>query len=934
MASQTTAQRFLFIDSVRGLAALAVAFFHFYNQLNQRPDESPLWGNTVRQVMTHGYLGVYVFFVLSGFVIACSLHRVRINSSVVGRFALRRSLRLDPTYWTVIWASWFLMLWTQSRGLSAAQTLPGWSDVLANMFYLDNLLGFRGIVKVGWTLCLEIQFYLVFVLVGWLVSSFGGARPAAALRAVVFWPLAIASMTLYAGLWTIEQPGLFLSTWFMYFLGVVTWWAMCGEVSKLWLAGGLVGCVGVGLWTADPAVWAAVCTSIVIYAVGAAGRFDSLLSGSLFRFMGRISYSFYLVHPLVGNKFCRFLEQRLSHDGALDPLLALAIFAAALLFSVGSAYVLYRLIEWPSHQFSRRVRWSTEGRTARELVAPVAQPAAVQAAPTPVPAALEPMALAADDQTFFQQLRSFCSGERRWLAYMTFFVLLCTVELFLVQATTLVYPNEVSPSFAFWAPKIRFALDFLCMATIAVLFWRRLLAVIAIGSFAVYLGLLTYYHYFSRPLSLWTIASNWSEAVELKSFAVDLFPKTAALVLIAALAVKMTSLFMAPQTRIPRRLYWATAISLALGYVSLYAVTLRLDPLRYIQTNRGVGRLGEIRGYLGPWFAEWYYLHDGRLLSSAIKRRNRVYDNLSPVEADIPIHDRLVIVQVESLDQNILGFRADGREVTPFLNKLRETSMYYRVRAIHKHGSSDADFAALNAVVGSEHVNTYTLPGYPYENTTPQLLERCGFDVLSFHGNTGEFYNRRNAFRRIGFKECLFREELERDFGFKADRLGIRDSDVLTLSSQKLRTSTEPTCHFIITLTSHVPYTTLASGESELFPEPRNVAERYMNCIRYVDNCLRNFIVALGNHTTVVLYADHPTEEGGDGFTPDRVAGREYIPCMIYDTDRDLAEMQKTRHIPMSTDGTLNLVDVINYVRKQVARTHAAKPDLPASAAK
>ena len=59
------------------------------------------------------------------------------------------------------------------------------------------------------------------------------------------------------------------------------------------------------------------------------------------------------------------------------------------------------------------------------------------------------------------------------------------------------------------------------------------------------------------------------------------------------------------------------AILVFLGYAILWSVVAYLDPLQRIQTTRGVGRLGHIRGYLGPWFAEWYYLRGDHLLTDA-----------------------------------------------------------------------------------------------------------------------------------------------------------------------------------------------------------------------------------------------------------------------------------------------------------------------------
>ena len=49
-----------------------------------------------------GFVGVDIFFVLSGFVIAYSVREARITPRFLGRFALRRSIRLDPPYWITI----------------------------------------------------------------------------------------------------------------------------------------------------------------------------------------------------------------------------------------------------------------------------------------------------------------------------------------------------------------------------------------------------------------------------------------------------------------------------------------------------------------------------------------------------------------------------------------------------------------------------------------------------------------------------------------------------------------------------------------------------------------------------------------------------------------------------------------------------------------
>jgi hypothetical protein len=100
--------------------------------------------------------------------------------------------------------------------------------------------------------------------------------------------------------------------------------------------------------------------------------------------------------------------------------------------------------------------------------------------------------------------------------------------------------------------------------------------------------------------------------------------------------------------------------------------------------------------------------------------------------------------------------------------------------------------------------------------------------------------------------------------------------------------------------------------EKQIFPHPANIAEDFMNNMRYLDDCLREYVTALGSGTTIFLYADHPTEVSHDDFERDRVGGREFIPCMIYDSDQDLSLVQKTRDDPDVVDGSLNQIDIVN----------------------
>jgi peptidoglycan/LPS O-acetylase OafA/YrhL len=94
-------QRFAFVDALRGLAALSVVLYHSYEvgHIAGLLAHLPAW---VTHLLRQGGIGVAVFFVLSGFVIPHSVARSRVTLPFVGRFMLRRSLRLEPPYWFAI----------------------------------------------------------------------------------------------------------------------------------------------------------------------------------------------------------------------------------------------------------------------------------------------------------------------------------------------------------------------------------------------------------------------------------------------------------------------------------------------------------------------------------------------------------------------------------------------------------------------------------------------------------------------------------------------------------------------------------------------------------------------------------------------------------------------------------------------------------------
>ncbi|MPZ82291.1 MAG: acyltransferase family protein [Actinophytocola sp.] len=143
------------LDGLRFVAALAVVAYHF-TTLDR------VWhrrADTIfpDQTAAYGWLGVHLFFLISGFVICMSSW-----GRGVGAFLLSRAVRLYPAYWvSVVAVSVVLTVWPY------VEQPVGLGDTLVNLTMFHEPLGASTVAEVYWTLWAELRFYLLFSLVVW-----------------------------------------------------------------------------------------------------------------------------------------------------------------------------------------------------------------------------------------------------------------------------------------------------------------------------------------------------------------------------------------------------------------------------------------------------------------------------------------------------------------------------------------------------------------------------------------------------------------------------------------------------------------------------------------------------------------------------------------------------------------------------------------------
>jgi peptidoglycan/LPS O-acetylase OafA/YrhL len=159
-------QRLGHIDALRGLAAIAVIYFHVAENAMKNARVHAEWEGAIFTVFTQymdlGKIGVIVFFAISGFVIPFSLlHKRR---QPVRAFVISRFFRLYPAYWISVFCAVFCLYFF-------AQKLTPPHIAFANITMLQQFLGIPNLLGLYWTLQIELIFYalcLLVFLLNWL----------------------------------------------------------------------------------------------------------------------------------------------------------------------------------------------------------------------------------------------------------------------------------------------------------------------------------------------------------------------------------------------------------------------------------------------------------------------------------------------------------------------------------------------------------------------------------------------------------------------------------------------------------------------------------------------------------------------------------------------------------------------------------------------
>jgi peptidoglycan/LPS O-acetylase OafA/YrhL len=413
-AAAGTGSRLAWLDVLRGLAALAVVFNHFGYFV------PPRLNGPVNQWINPGDYGVFVFFLISGYIVPASLER----KGSVRTFWVSRLFRLYPLYLLAVAVAVALYM-VHVGGLRGEGADPE-TSVLSQMLMMSNVLAGQNLPNVVWSLSYEMVFYLLLTALfmarvhrhsnrfalafGAAAVVLGGLLPQAYFTSNLWSPRIIAliadlvvltglafavalrgmprlvgaTLAAMVGLTLLAFNGTWLFPWealsilALMFTGTMLYRAEQGQYSwrkAIAIAVAVLGlAIAAGVWHHNPGnmsahdqfVWErtwfmSVFVAGLTFGIGLALR--HVTWPRILTWLGLISYSIYLLHPALIEVF-RHLNWTSHHSFWIQVLLD-ALFVAVL---IGVCSATYLLVERPMQEVGRRLARRLDARFGPDRV--------------------------------------------------------------------------------------------------------------------------------------------------------------------------------------------------------------------------------------------------------------------------------------------------------------------------------------------------------------------------------------------------------------------------------------------------------------------------------------------------------------------------------------------------------------------------------------
>lgn len=251
----------------------------------------------------------------------------------------------------------------------------------------------------------------------------------------------------------------------------------------------------------------------------------------------------------------------------------------------------------------------------------------------------------------------------------------------------------------------------------------------------------------------------------------------------------------------------------------------------------------------------------------------------------------LIVVQMESFQNFLIGLTIDGQEITPNLNKLVKNELYFNnfYTNAGQGTTSDAEFVVNTSlyvphheVATSSDYMTKTLP------SLPKLMKENGYETATFHTNSVEFWNRKTLYNVLGFDkyydQAFFGDDDHIAFGASDEVLFAKTVPELA----KMDAQEDPFYAMVISMSAHHPFKMPESKFKMKLPKryEGTLVGDYIQAQNYADYAMGQFLdelksSGLWDDSLIVFYGDHQgvslySLDGNEKSLMEEMVGHEY----------------------------------------------------------
>ncbi|PTI33283.1 polyglycerol-phosphate lipoteichoic acid synthase LtaS, partial [Staphylococcus warneri] len=257
----------------------------------------------------------------------------------------------------------------------------------------------------------------------------------------------------------------------------------------------------------------------------------------------------------------------------------------------------------------------------------------------------------------------------------------------------------------------------------------------------------------------------------------------------------------------------------------------------------------------------------------------------------------IIKIHLESFQTFLINKKVNGKEVTPFLNKLssgKEDYTYFP-NFFHQTGqgkTSDAELTMDNSIYGLPQGSAYSLKGDNTYQSLPAILDqKQGYTSNVMHGDYKTFWNRDQIYKHFGidsFYDATYYDMSDEN----VENLGLKDKIFFKDSANYQAKMKKPFYSHLITLTNHYPFTLDEKDASIDKPNTGDsTVDGYIQTAHYLDQALEEYVTdlkkkSLYDDSVIMIYGDHYGISENHNNAMEKLLGEKITPAKFTDLNR------------------------------------------------